>query len=49
MRAMTASGTVPSTTAGRIRCLSASSSAPGWSDSARVDQHEAGRLVETSS
>ncbi len=32
MRAMTASGTVPSTIAGRTRWRSESRKAPGWSD-----------------
>ena len=46
MRAMTASGTVPSTMVGRMRWRTASQKAPFWSGQQRVDQHEAGDRLE---
>ena len=46
MRAMTPSGTVPSTIAGRIRCRSASTNGALLIRQRGVDHHEAGRLVE---
>ena len=42
MRAITASGIVPSAIVGRIRCESAERNAPLSPDEQRVDQHEAG-------
>ncbi len=46
MRAMTASGTVPSTIAGRMRCRKRVEKSAGLIGQKRVDRHEAGRLVE---
>ena len=42
----TASGMVPSTIVGRIRCASAERNAPGLSGEQAVDQHEAGHRLE---
>ena len=49
MRAMTASGTVPSTIAGRMRWRKASSKGARLIGQKRVDGHEAGRLIEANS
>ena len=46
MRAMTASGTVPSTIVGRMRCDSADRKAPLSSGQQRVDQQEAGDRLD---
>ena len=47
MRAITASGMVPSTIVGRIEVRRrAERKAPFWPDSSAVDQHEAGHRLE---
>ena len=46
MRAMTASGTVPSTIAGRIEMAQRVEKSAGLIGQERVDRHEPGRLVE---
>ena len=46
MRAITASGTVPSTIAGRIKVAQSVEKSARLTGQKRVDGHESGRLIE---